>query len=97
MGGAQWAIFCMNKDEADRCIKLSKEHLQTGNRDKALKFAKKAISLHDSPEAHHWLQTLLKASQDAPKQQAKQENKENKPKVEEVKEEQRPYTKVLPG
>lgn len=48
----------VNKDEALRCIELSKKHFANGNIEKALKLAKKSISLFETPQGTSWLNEL---------------------------------------
>lgn len=48
----------VNKDEALRCLQISKNHYNEGNFEKALKFAKKSISLYETPQAQEWLKQL---------------------------------------
>jgi len=54
----------VNKDEALRCLQISKRHFNDGNYEKALKFAKKSLSLYETPQGQQWLKEL-------------QENKDN--------------------
>ncbi|KAG4088826.1 DnaJ-domain-containing protein [Neocallimastix lanati (nom. inval.)] len=48
----------VNKDEALRCIQISKGHFNDGNYEKALKFAKKSLSLYETPQGQQWLKEL---------------------------------------
>jgi len=48
----------VNKDEALRCLQISKKHLNEGNYEKALKFAKKSLSLYETPQGQEWLKEL---------------------------------------
>lgn len=45
----------VNKDEALRCIEISKRHHSRGDIDKALKFALKSVSLYKTSEGEEWL------------------------------------------
>lgn len=81
----------MNNDEAKKCILLSKDYLKKGDREKAVKFAKKAVSLLDSSENNDWLKTVQNSPATSPNT-----TKEEKKPTEKIKEEDtaRPYTKV---
>jgi len=48
----------VNKDEALRCLGISKKHFNEGNYEKALKFAKKSLSLYETPAGKEWLEEL---------------------------------------
>ncbi|OUM67353.1 hypothetical protein PIROE2DRAFT_40104 [Piromyces sp. E2] len=48
----------VNKDEALRCLQISRKHFKEGNYEKALKFAKKSISLYETPQGQQWLEEL---------------------------------------
>ncbi|ORX43653.1 DnaJ-domain-containing protein [Piromyces finnis] len=48
----------VNKDEALRCLQISKKYLNEGNYEKSLKFAKKSISLYETPQGKQWLEEL---------------------------------------
>ncbi|BFZ56148.1 Chaperone protein dnaJ [Savitreella phatthalungensis] len=48
----------MNQDEADRCVSIAKRKLAENDVAGALRFAKKAESLHDSPEVQALLRRL---------------------------------------
>jgi DnaJ family protein B protein 12 len=53
----------MNKDEAEKCLELSKRNWKEGDLEKALKFARKALALDgESTQAKVWLETILSAS-----------------------------------
>ncbi|KAJ3299605.1 hypothetical protein HK104_008198, partial [Borealophlyctis nickersoniae] len=52
----------MNKDEALRCLEISKQKFQAGNSEAALKFAKKSIALCETQEAQDWLVFMSKHS-----------------------------------
>ncbi|KAI9106152.1 hypothetical protein DFS34DRAFT_48845 [Phlyctochytrium arcticum] len=52
----------MNKDEALRCLDVSKAKFQAGNTEAALKFAKKSASLCETQEGKDWLAFLAKHS-----------------------------------
>ena len=41
----------MNEDESMKCIQISIQKLAAGNKDAAIKFAKKALALHDSSKS----------------------------------------------
>jgi hypothetical protein len=45
----------MNKDEALKCLDISKQKYQQGQTEAALKFAKKSQLLHSTPEAQQWV------------------------------------------
>lgn len=47
-----------NKDEALRCLGISKSKHSDGNHSAALKFAKKSISLHETKDGQKWLDYL---------------------------------------
>jgi hypothetical protein len=48
----------MNKDEALKCLELSKVQFTKGNTVEAVKFAKKSIALHKTAQAGQWLEFL---------------------------------------
>jgi DnaJ family protein B protein 12 len=48
----------VNKDEALRSLEISKKHFNDGNYEKALKFAKKSISLYETSQGQQWLKEL---------------------------------------
>jgi len=48
----------VNKDEALRCLQISKKYHREGNYEKALKFAKKSISLYETSQGQQWLEEL---------------------------------------
>jgi len=48
----------VNKDEALRCLEISRRHFNDGNYEKALKFAKKSLSLYETPQGQQWLKEL---------------------------------------
>ncbi|KAI8816154.1 uncharacterized protein EV422DRAFT_328380 [Fimicolochytrium jonesii] len=48
----------MNRDEALRCLEISKEKFKAGNTQSALKFANKSIALCETPEGMSWLSFL---------------------------------------
>ncbi|KAJ3046874.1 DnaJ sub B member 14, partial [Rhizophlyctis rosea] len=50
----------MNRDEALRCLGISKQKFEAGNSDAALKFAKKAQALEETEEITQWLAFLDK-------------------------------------
>ncbi|KAJ3165215.1 hypothetical protein HDU88_004298 [Geranomyces variabilis] len=50
----------MNKDEADRCLQISKEKYRDGHTDAAVKFAKKSLALCQTDNAEEWLAFVTK-------------------------------------
>ena len=46
----------MNKDEAERCINIARRCISEGNTEKAEKFLKKSLALHESAAARGELQ-----------------------------------------
>ena len=48
----------MNRDEAERCIQLSKAHFSRGNHAQAIKLAKKSVQLHAYEENRRWLKIV---------------------------------------
>lgn len=48
----------MNKDEAQRCLDISKSKFAAGDTEGALKFVKKSLRLHEDPNAHTWVRHL---------------------------------------
>ncbi|KAJ3039556.1 hypothetical protein HDV00_012132 [Rhizophlyctis rosea] len=56
----------MNKDEADRCLAISKQKFEAGNSEAAVKFAKKALALCETDEANEWLAFLTKHGNSTP-------------------------------
>jgi DnaJ family protein B protein 12 len=55
-----------NKDEADRCLLIAKNHYGTGNYPSAVKLAKKSLSLYTSDDATKFLKKAEKALSDYP-------------------------------
>lgn len=55
-----------NKDEADRCLLIAKNHYGTGNYSSAVKLAKKSLSLYTSDDATTFLKKAEKALSDHP-------------------------------
>ncbi|KAI8343197.1 hypothetical protein BC941DRAFT_366908 [Chlamydoabsidia padenii] len=55
-----------NKDEADRCLLIAKNHYGTGNYSSAVKLAKKSISLYSTDNAIAFLKKAEKALSDQP-------------------------------
>ncbi|SAL98374.1 hypothetical protein [Absidia glauca] len=55
-----------NKDEADRCLLIAKNHYGTGNYSSAVKLAKKSLSLYTSDNAINFLKKAEKALSDYP-------------------------------
>lgn len=53
----------VNKEEAERCLAISRTHMDSGNLPSALKFAKKSVALYSTPAATAWLQKLESASE----------------------------------
>jgi DnaJ family protein B protein 12 len=53
----------MNKDEALRCLDISRRHSASGNLASALKFARKSCSLHSTAEGEHLLKDLERRQQ----------------------------------
>ena len=53
----------VNKDEAARCLSISRTHLHSGNIEKAVKFAEKSVSLFSTDEAVSYLATLRKKAE----------------------------------
>ena len=45
----------MNKDEALRCLSISKQKFESGQSESALKFANKAQSLYETDEGKNWV------------------------------------------
>jgi DnaJ family protein B protein 12 len=80
----------MNQDESLKCLRLSKDYLKKGERDKAEKFARKAIALNDTDEAQKWLKSLLSKPY---VKSDKNSNKEDKPNIPSASE-SRPYTEI---
>ncbi|KAI9136898.1 hypothetical protein BKA69DRAFT_1101501 [Paraphysoderma sedebokerense] len=56
-------VMVINKDEALRSLDIAKAAYQDGNIPKAIKFVKKSISLHQTPEAEKLLSLLSSQSQ----------------------------------
>lgn len=50
----------VNKDEAQRCLSISRTHYDSGNLASAVKFAKKSIALYSTPTAVAFLAKLNK-------------------------------------
>lgn len=48
----------VNKDEALRCLEISKKNYKEGNYEKALKFAKKSVSLFETEQGKKWIKEL---------------------------------------
>jgi DnaJ family protein B protein 12 len=78
----------MNKDEAQRCLDISKSKYANGNSEVAIKFAKKSISLHSTTNAVEWLEFISKTSIKQTST-ARQRKRSPSPKK---KEETRPFT-----
>ena len=78
----------MNKDEALRCLDISKSKFSTGNSEAAIKFAKKSIALHSTTNAVEWLEFISKTST-KPTSTTRQRKRSPSPKK---KEETRPFT-----
>ncbi|KAJ3186742.1 hypothetical protein HDU85_007562 [Gaertneriomyces sp. JEL0708] len=55
----------MNKDEALRCLQISKEKSKAGDTEKAIKFAKKSLALCETSEGREWM-TFLSSRGSAP-------------------------------
>ena len=49
----------MNKDEAERCINIARRCISEGNTEKAEKFLKKSLALHESAAARGELHLSL--------------------------------------
>jgi DnaJ family protein B protein 12 len=79
----------MNKDEALKCLDISKQKYRSGDAPGALKFAEKAKKLCDGTDIQQWIQ-FLKANPIPSAPKAKQKEKQNQ----ETKSEEpsRPYT-----
>jgi DnaJ family protein B protein 12 len=45
----------MNKDEALRCLEISKAKFKAGDSEGALKFVQKSMRLHETFEAQSWV------------------------------------------
>ncbi|KAJ1562434.1 hypothetical protein HK096_009889 [Nowakowskiella sp. JEL0078] len=88
-----------NKDEALRCLEISKTKFGDGNSEAAVKFAKKSIALCETPEATSWLDFLSKhgSSSSTPSSSTEGVRKRttassSSPVPETLSEEARPYT-----
>ena len=44
-------FYRMNREEAERCIRIAKKCISEGNREKAEKFLNKSLNLHETAEA----------------------------------------------
>lgn len=67
----------MNRDEARRCLSISRQSAADGQRERALKFARKAVSLDDElKDARAWLAALEEQQQ----QQQRQRQRSPSPK-----------------
>ncbi len=53
----------MNKEEALRCIELSKQQWRLGDKNRALRLAKKSVLLCDTAEGTAWLETIEQSIQ----------------------------------
>lgn len=49
----------MNKDEAEKCLSISKTKYRAGDRDGAMKFALKSIKLLETREGVDWVRKRL--------------------------------------
>ncbi|KAJ2999148.1 DnaJ (Hsp40), sub B, member 12 [Globomyces sp. JEL0801] len=79
----------MNKDEAERCLEISKKKYHEGDTIAAIKFAEKSIRLHESENALKWF-SFIKANPKKQTQKTSNDQKvENKPNS---KPDTRPYT-----
>jgi DnaJ family protein B protein 12 len=65
----------MNKDEASRCLDISKNKYKQGETESAVRFAKKSISLFETPEATQWLTFLSQNTFNS--QESSQDNTRN--------------------
>jgi DnaJ domain len=77
----------MNKDEAVKCLELSKQFFSEGNTNKSVKFAKKSLTLFESTETKDWIEFLStqSATTAEPKEDATIRKRAAKPKEEEEK------------
>ncbi|KAG8861438.1 hypothetical protein FRB96_002887 [Tulasnella sp. 330] len=53
----------VNKDEAQRCLQISRTHLESGNIASAIKFANKSVSLYSTPAALSLIDQLNKVQE----------------------------------
>ncbi|KAG9018375.1 hypothetical protein FRB93_000078 [Tulasnella sp. JGI-2019a] len=53
----------VNKDEAQRCLQISRTHMESGNLASAIKFAKKSVALYSTPAAMALVDQLNKAQE----------------------------------
>uniref|UniRef100_F7CB93 DnaJ heat shock protein family (Hsp40) member B14 n=1 Tax=Monodelphis domestica TaxID=13616 RepID=F7CB93_MONDO len=49
-----------NRDKVEKCIKIARESLEAGNRNRALRFLHKAEKLYPSPRAQVLLEAIMK-------------------------------------
>lgn len=62
-----------NRDEAQRCLLMSRKHFDAGALDLALRLAEKSVAMHDTAESQAWLRQLLA---EAPRRPAGDKDKE---------------------
>lgn len=79
----------MNKEEALRCLDISKSKFANGNSEAAIKFATKSISLHSTANAVEWLEFISKTTIKQTKTTPRQRKRSPSPNK---KEESRPFT-----
>lgn len=55
-------VTAANRDEGLKCLQIAKQSLETGNLDKALRFAEKATKLNPAPETTAFLAQVRRAA-----------------------------------
>jgi DnaJ family protein B protein 12 len=91
----------VNKEEAIRCLEISKKHFRSGNKEKAVKFAKKSISLYSTNEGKSWLEiisvenTEIKETFEKVETSAREYTEEQEEAVKEIKKRGDDYYKIL--
>ena len=79
----------MNKDEAIRCLEISRSRYSSGNSEAAIRFAKKSISLFSTQDAVEWVSLVnvytklefISKTSSTPRSSARQRRKSPSPKA----------------